>query len=50
MKYSATPDAVSTDTALLGAGFLALLVVGVFLFWLGVASPPEDLADRAVRA
>jgi CAAX protease family protein len=38
MKDSVTPEAVSSDLAVLRAGFLALFVVGVLLLWRGVAA------------
>ena len=38
MKDSVTPEAVSSDLAVLRAGFLALFVVGVLLLWRGVAT------------
>jgi membrane protease YdiL (CAAX protease family) len=49
MKDSVTPDAVSSDLAVLRAGLVALLVVGVFLLWFGVPSQ-RDGEERAVRA
>jgi membrane protease YdiL (CAAX protease family) len=38
MKDSVTPEAVASDLAVLRAGSLALLVVGVLLLWRGVGS------------
>jgi membrane protease YdiL (CAAX protease family) len=50
MKDSVTPAAVSADLEVLGVGSLALLVVGVFLLWSGVASRPAHLEDLAMKA
>jgi hypothetical protein len=44
MKDSITADQVAHDLQVLGAGFLALLVVGAFLLWRVDGSRSTSLA------